>query len=128
MKRLALGPHIIARWGWEEDFQREIHGKRWRERPWSIVEAGEIPIGTLSVEELPDHIRFGEFYLLPEYQRQGIGSRLLRNVLERADALSLPVKLEYLHWNPVASLYLRHGFKRVSESDIHFFVVREPMR
>jgi GNAT superfamily N-acetyltransferase len=80
------------------------------------------------VEELPDHIRFGEFYLLPAYQNRGIGSGLLRHVVDRADTLSLPVRLEYLQWNPVASLYLRNGFKRVSQSDIHFFVVREPMR
>jgi hypothetical protein len=32
-KRLALGPHIIAQWGWDESFQLAIHRKRWRERP-----------------------------------------------------------------------------------------------
>lgn len=125
-KRKALGPHIIARWEWDEKFQQEVHRKRWSERPWSIVQNEERSIGTLSVEEKEGYIRFGEFYLLPEYQGQGIGSKLLQSVLDRADTQSLPVRLEYLKWNPVGSLYLRHGFTVVSQNDIHFFLVREP--
>ena len=82
--------------------------------------------GTLSVEEFSDHIRFGEFYLFPDYQGRGIGSWLLQSVLNRADVLSLPVRLEYLKWNPVGSLYLRHGFEIVSHNDTHFFMVRSP--
>jgi len=67
-----------------------------------------------------------EFYLLPQFQGQGIGSKLLQSVLDRADELALPVKLEYLKWNPVGSLYLRHGFEIASQNDTHFFVVRQP--
>jgi len=126
-KRQAMGPHIIARWGWDEAFQRELHRKRWNERPWSIIQADGQPIGTLSVQEHKDHIRFGEFYLLPQYQRQGIGSKLLQSVLERSDVISLPVRLEYLKWNPVGSLYRRHGFKVISENEVHYFLVCEPV-
>ncbi|MDO8285992.1 MAG: GNAT family N-acetyltransferase [Rhodoferax sp.] len=125
-KRQALGPHIAVRWDWNEDFQDEMHRKRWSERPWSIIQNEEQSIGTLSVEEKEDHIRFGEFYLFPEHQRQGIGSRVLRLVLDKADTLRLPVRLEYLKWNPVATLYLRNGFGVVSQNDIHFFLTREP--
>jgi GNAT superfamily N-acetyltransferase len=126
VKRKALGPHISVQWTWDEQFQEAIHRTRWNERPWSIIQLAGLAIGTVSVEEKADHIRFGEFYLLPEYQRQGIGSRLLSSVLEMADAQALPVKLEYLKWNPVGSLYLRHGFRLVSQNDIHFFMLREP--
>lgn len=125
-KRQALGPHIAVRWGWNEDIQDALHRKRWSERPWSIIQIEGQAIGTLSVEEKEDHIRFGEFYLLPENQGRGIGSRVLRLVLDRADTLRLPVRLEYLKWNPVASLYLRNGFEVVSKNDIHFFLTREP--
>lgn len=125
-KRQALGPHIAVRWEWNEDLQEEMHRKRWNERPWSIIQIEEQAIGTLSFEEKEDHIRFGEFYLLPEYQGQGIGSGLLRVVLDKADTLRLPVRLEHLKWNPVGSLYLRNGFEIVSQNDIHFFLTREP--
>lgn len=123
-KRQALGPYIVSRWGWDEAFQLELHRQRWLERPWSIIELDGNPVGTLSVQEHEDHIRLGEFYLLPQYQRQGIGTSLLRQVIERSSVLSVPVKLEYLKWNPVGSLYLRHGFEVVSENENHYFMER----
>ncbi|CAG1011647.1 hypothetical protein BURK2_04319 [Burkholderiales bacterium] len=125
-KRLAVGPHILARWSWDEDFQLDLRRKRWQERPWSIIEGDGAPIGTLSVAEHDDHFRFGEFRSLPTHPGQGIGTELLRQVLARADAASLPVKLEDLKWNPVGSLYRRHGFKVVAEIEIHSFLVRHP--
>ncbi len=123
-KRQALGPYIVSRWGWNEVFQLELHRTRWDERPWSIIELNGTPIGTLSVQEHNDHIRLGEFYVLPPYQRHGIGTMLLRQVIERSSALSVPVKLEYLKWSPVGSLYRRHRFAVVSENETHYFMER----
>jgi ribosomal protein S18 acetylase RimI-like enzyme len=65
---------------------------------------------------------------LPGYQRNGIGTNVLRTVLTRADLQAKPVRLEYLKWNPVASLYLRHGFRVASDSDTHFFLVRDSLQ
>lgn len=125
VKREAIGPHIAARWGWNEEFQREFHGRRWRERPWFIIVKAGVPIGTVSVMRNDASVRFGEFYLLPAFQRHGIGSTVLASVLACADAEDLPVELEYLKWNPVGSLYQRFGFVIVGENEIHYFLVRE---
>ena len=81
-------------------------------------------IGTLSWQVHPDHVRFGEFYLLEKYQGRGLGTRILRHALALADAGALPVRLEYLKWNPVGRLYLRNGFKPTQETDIHLFLER----
>jgi len=123
-KRQALGPHVSARWGWDEAYQIELHSKRWSERPWSIIDLNGEPIGTVSIKRNEEHFQFGEFYLLPAFQRRGIGTHVLRSVLEEADNHALPVKLEYLKWNPVGSLYKRHGFEVVAENEIHYFLVR----
>ena len=123
-KREALGPHVAVRWGWDEAFQLELHHRRWADRPWFIIVRGGQPVGTLSVERGEEAIRFGEFYLLPAFQGQGIGTAVLRRVLAEAEAGGWPVRLEYLKWNPVGSLYRRHGFVVVDESDSHYFLVR----
>ena len=125
-KRQALGPYVEARWGWEEAFQRGLHRQRWGQRPWSIIVFEGQRVGTVSVAHLTTHIQFGEFYLLPPFQNQGIGTEVLRNVLRQADAEKLTVRLEYLKDNPVGSLYKRHGFIVVSENDHHYFLVRPP--
>ena len=127
-KKDAMGPLISERWGWDENYQLSIHKQRWSEKPWFVVMLGEKSIGTVSIHEQPEFIRFGEFYLLSDFRRRGLGTAILTEFLERCDRTNREVRLEYLKWNPVGSLYRRHGFKIVSESDIHYFMVREPLR
>lgn len=123
-KRAALGPHIISRWGWDEDFQWQLHVQRYNEKPFFEMRQDTTRLGTVSFQVLSDHIRLGEFYLFPHFQRQGIGSKILSHCLTVADKLQLPVRLEHLHWNPVGSLYRRYGFKETGQTEIHCFMER----
>ena len=123
-KRAAMGPHIAARWGWDEAFQRDLHARRFAEKPFFRIDRAGCALGTLSLQAAPDHVRFGEFYLFPAFQRQGTGSAILRHCLALADRHGLPTRLEYLFWNPVGALYRRHGFVEVSRSDIHVHLER----
>ena len=123
-KSEALGPHIRARWEWDEEFQRNTHRQRLSEKPFFIIWHDGVAIGTLSWMVQPDHARFGEFYLFERYQRQGLGTCILAHMLTLADAARLPVRLEYLKWNPVGGLYRRHGFVPSGESETHVFMER----
>ncbi|PWQ93415.1 GNAT family N-acetyltransferase [Leucothrix arctica] len=125
-KRQAMGPHITTKWGWDESFQRNLHKQRYSEKPWFIIHLESKPIGTVSIHELPEHTRFGEFYLLDEYRDKGIGTQILKTFLEECDEKSQCVVLEFLKWNPVGTLYKRYGFEVTSENDIHYFMKRKP--
>lgn len=127
-KQDAMGPHIEAKWGWDEVFQRKLHARRWGEKPWSVILLEDQDVGTVSLHWQTGHLQFGEFYILSDYRRRGLGSLVLRSALDEADTKKLETRLEFLRWNPVGSLYLRHGFRIVSENDIHFFAVRNPMK
>jgi len=88
---------------------------------------GNIPIGAawlrLWLEEdkgfgyIKDSIPELAIAVLPDYRGQGIGTRLLRQILaiakERFPAVSLNVRAE----NPVVRLYERVGFVRVAGSE-----------
>ncbi|MBN8940576.1 MAG: GNAT family N-acetyltransferase [Rhizobiales bacterium] len=124
VKRAAMGPHIIARWGWDEAFQLAVHTRHFAAKPFFAVKRHDAPIGTVSMMPGDDHIRFGEFYLLPEHHGHGLGTRILRHCLDLADIRALPVRLEYLKWNPVGRLYRRHGFAVTGETDIHMLMER----
>jgi len=126
-KRAAMGPHIIKRWTWDEAFQRDLHERHFSEKPFFEIRRAEQRLGTLSFHRQTDHLRFGEFYLFPEHQGRGVGSAILAHCLTLADGMRFPVRLEYLHWNPVGSLYWRHGFKEVGRSETHCFLQREPV-
>lgn len=125
-KREALGPHIRARWEWDEQFQLQHHTKRWAEKPWQIICVDGKDIGTVSEDFQSTHMQFGEFYILTPYRGRGVGTSVLVEALRKADARGVETRLEYLKWNPVGRLYARHGFKVVGENEIHYFLVRWP--
>lgn len=41
VKRAAIGPYIIQRWGWDDNFQRDVHDSRYRKKPFYMVRRGE---------------------------------------------------------------------------------------
>jgi hypothetical protein len=75
VKRAAMGPHITARWGWDEGFQRNFHQQRFREKPFLCVIYRSVPVGTFALTRYSDHVLFDHFYLLPAYQRRGLEHR-----------------------------------------------------
>jgi GNAT superfamily N-acetyltransferase len=124
VKADAMGPHIKRRWGWDEQFQRNVHDQKLRAKPFSLIALDGRAIGTVSFERLSDHLQFGEFYILSEFRGEGIGSRVLMHCLSLADEMHLPMLLEHLLWNPVGSLYRRHGFVEVSTTETHSILKR----
>lgn len=123
-KRAAMEPHIVSRWGWDEDFQRKLHQSRFAEKPFYAISLNDKDIGVLSWLVMSNTVRFGEFYIFPVYQRKGLGSRILKHVTDQADKLRASIRLEHLIWNPVGSLYRRYGFVETSRSEVHVFMTR----
>jgi GNAT superfamily N-acetyltransferase len=124
IKKSAMGPIIMQKWEWDETYQRNIHRQRLSEKPFYFVQRNNRTIGTLSLLYMETYVRFGEFYLLSELHHQGLGTKILQHCLTLTDEACLPVRLEYLKWNPVGTLYERHGFRTIGESDIHWFMER----
>lgn len=124
IKKSALGPHVAKQWGWDDTVQRRFHREHWNDRKFLAIQLDGIDIGTVWIEKLEDHWRFGEFYILPAYQNQGIGSCVLSQMIAEAEKSNLPIRLEYLKWNPVASLYERNGFHCIGENGTHYFMER----
>lgn len=70
--------------------------------------------GVLIVEYRPDEIYLGRVELHPGHQGQGIGTHLIRQLLDEAAALGHPVTLDVLTVNHRAyQLYHRLGFREV---------------
>lgn len=66
------------------------------------------------------------FYLLPRLQGRGLGSAVLKSVLERADSRDQTVVLDVLRGSAARRLYERHGFVVESEDAVDVFMVRPP--
>lgn len=124
VKKQALGHYVAQVWGWDETFQREFHRADFELRRPDVVVYRDLDIGTIEITSHGDSLHLGEFYLLPEFQRQGIGTFLLERVIAEATEKARPIRLEVLKINPVLSLYQRHGFVVVGQREHHFLMER----
>ncbi|MEV7772008.1 GNAT family N-acetyltransferase [Kitasatospora sp. NPDC086791] len=63
------------------------------------------------------------FYLAPHLQGRGLGTAVLRRLLDEADAAGEPVRLTVLRGSAAQRLYERHGFTVVREDpvDLHLY-------
>ncbi|WP_204358325.1 GNAT family N-acetyltransferase [Streptosporangium sp. 'caverna'] len=66
------------------------------------------------------------FYLAPHHQGRGLGSAILRAILERTDAQGMVVRLNVLQGSAARRLYERHGFVVETQDPIDLFMVRAP--
>jgi GNAT superfamily N-acetyltransferase len=125
-KAQALGPYVKEVWGWDDAYQRTDHANRFLGHFPNISLLRGEPIGTWHLQPESTYFTFNDFYLLPQFQRRGIGSIILKRVIAEVRATGLPLRLRFIKINPVRSLYLRNGFEIVSETETHCLCERAP--
>jgi GNAT superfamily N-acetyltransferase len=75
-----------------------------------IIQLAGTDIGLIGVERRSDHWFLDKLYLLPAYQNQGFGGRLLQRVMRDAKSAAAVVRLTVLEVDPARRFYERHGF------------------
>ncbi|MFF5532580.1 GNAT family N-acetyltransferase [Streptomyces cinerochromogenes] len=91
-----------------------------------VIEVDGAFAGCVALRPAADAHRLEHFYLAPRLQGSGIGSAVLRGLLERCDRDGIPVRLDVLRGSPARRLYERHGFTRETEDAVDVFMVRGP--
>lgn len=82
---------------------------------YQILQRGDVPIGRLIVERSPKSLLIMDIALLPEFRNTGIGTAILRELMEEAGQAGLPVVLRVEFFNPAIRLYTRLGFVKTRE-------------
>jgi GNAT superfamily N-acetyltransferase len=125
VKKAAEGEYITLMFGWDEDVQRDFHAKAWQQQKPDIITYAGKPIGTIATIESEDCIEIGQLFILPDYQNRGIGTHLLKSIVDKADRLGKTVTLRFLKNNPVKSLYVRNGFRLIYTSEVAHHMERK---
>ena len=92
----------------------------------NIIEIDGKPVGRLWVDEWKDQIRLVDIALMPEHRSSGVGTRLLREILDRGAAAGKPVTIHVEAYNPALRLYERLGFEKVDTNGVYFLMKWTP--
>ena len=123
VSRETMRGHALATFGtWNEEEARQRCSRNIAAGFTQIIELDGTQIGIYVVERAPDHVQLLQIFILPDYQRRGIGSRLIERLLAEARAANLPLRLRVLRVNPAFELYQRMGFRVVQETPERYFM------
>jgi ribosomal protein S18 acetylase RimI-like enzyme len=118
--RAAMEAYVTRTWGpWDDAWQQDHFAGNWPDLRLAIEVEGELA-GFLDLDEAGPTLEIASLELAPHWQRQGIGSAIIRAVQARAATLERPVTLRVLKVNPARALYERLGFRRVDETETHY--------
>src|SRR6266849_6049449 len=88
----------------------------------NIIERDGTPIGRLWIDEWRDQIRIVDIALVPEHRGGGLGSGLVRAVLDRGSKAGKPVTIHVEAFNPALRLYQRLGFEHVDSNGVYYLM------
>lgn len=96
--------------------------------PWhtSVIWADGAFAGSVTLRPAENGLWLEHFYVAPGVQGAGLGSAVLRTLLEKADAEGSPVRLNVLRGSAARRLYERHGFTVETREPIDIYMVRVP--
>jgi GNAT superfamily N-acetyltransferase len=92
----------------------------------SIILTDDAFAGCITLRPAEDGLWLEHFYLQPGIQGRGLGSAVLRTLLELADADGVPVRLNVLQGSTARRIYERHGFTVEDQDPIDIYMVRQP--
>ncbi len=84
------------------------------------------PAGRLYLWRTEEEIRVVDIALLPDYRGRGVGTALLRDLLEESDRTGKPVRLHVEKFSPALQFYLRLGFVELDDRGVYWFLERKP--
>jgi ribosomal protein S18 acetylase RimI-like enzyme len=119
----SMREYVERVWGWDDEQQASILRSRFCPERWQIIQSDKQDIGLLVVEDEEDAIRLAEIEILPDWQGRGIGSSIVRWLMQEAAKAEKPLTLRVLHINERArALYERLGLRPFKEIETHVYL------
>jgi GNAT superfamily N-acetyltransferase len=118
LHRSAMRDYVEATWGWDERWQRQHFAATYVPAQHAvIVRLDPVPydIGRISLMRHWRKILLRDIELITAERSRGIGTAVIRALLELAKADGRTVELLVLKCNPAQRLYARLGFTVVAD-------------
>ena len=109
---------------WQFAAQQEHYAKEYPTANHDIILSDGRQTGRLFVARLDQEIRIVDITVLPSERNAGIGSYLIRQLLDEADRTNKITRIYVEEFNPSLSLFSRFGFSPSTQNGIHLLMQR----
>ena len=116
----CMKPHVMKVYPWKPNLFRQTFNPELIE----IILLDQVVVGMVQIVNQADEIYLANLLICPEFQNRGIGSTVLQHLINQAEMLALPMKLQVLKKNPAQKLYERFGFVVMETTKTHYIMIR----
>lgn len=106
--------------------QHQHYQQHYPNARFDVILSDDQLIGRLYWDNWEDEFRLIDIALLPSYRNQGLGTRLLLDLLEEATASNKPVRIHVDYFNPALRWYQRLGFQELANKGVYSFMEWRP--
>lgn len=106
--------------------QQEHYAKKYPAASHDVIEFDKRPVGRLYVARLDQEFRIIDITLLPAERNAGIGSYLIRQLLDEANRAGKVTRIYVEEFNPSLRLFERLGFSPTEQHGIHLLMQCNP--
>lgn len=99
--------------------QHQYYHEQFPNAEFLVVEQDRVAIGRIYLDRRSDDLRLIDIALLPEARNQGLGSALLKDLLDESRESGLPVRIHVEGFNPAIRLYVRLGFNAIEDRGVY---------
>lgn len=111
---------------WQFDAQQEHYAKHYPDGKHDIIVSDGRQVGRLFVARLDHEIRIVDITVLPAERNAGIGSYLLKQLLDEADRTGKITRIYVENFNPSLALFKKLGFSPTEEDAVYLLMQRNP--
>jgi GNAT superfamily N-acetyltransferase len=116
----GIQPYVEVVWGWNRQQQEDLFAATCDAAHSQIVVVDGTDVGFIHViEDAADQLFLAGIYVTAAMRRRGIGSAILRDLIDGSVRQGKALTLRVLKVNPARHLYERVGFAVTGETDTH---------
>lgn len=108
------------------DAQAAHYRQHYDPATFDVVELDGVPAGRLYVARWQEEIRIMDIAILPGHRGAGIGTHLLRSVLDEGGRAGKRVTIHVEKHNPALHLYERLGFSPAADRGVYLLMEATP--
>jgi ribosomal protein S18 acetylase RimI-like enzyme len=106
--------------------QQQHYPAQYPQANHDVISVDGVPVGRIYLDRSKEGLHILDITVLPQYRSAGIGSKVLRQVLDEAARRRVPVTIYVENFNPSLRLFQRLGFHVAEENGFQLLLRKLP--
>ena len=108
------------------DAQHRFYQEQFPDADYQVIERGGESIGRVYAHRRDHEIRLIDIALVPAHRGKGLGRSLIEDLQDEAVERGLPLRIHVEKNNPAYRLYLRLGFRMITDKGVYDLLEWQP--